>query len=208
MKILIINAHLTYPGWSEGKLNLTFMDAAKAFFTERGQPKPGVPTVAETFVERGYKPEEEVEKHVTAGLVILQTPVNWFGAPWIYKKYVDEVFNAGLNSKVLLEGDGRTRKDPSKQYGTGGKMQGRKFMISATWNAPRETFDNPGSFLYAGKGAAAVQSVPHCGIRVNSWLKQALKDGRIRALSRRAAFRPLQRANDISRTISLWAYER
>ena len=36
MKILIINAHLTYPGWSEGKLNLTFMDAAKAFFVSAG----------------------------------------------------------------------------------------------------------------------------------------------------------------------------
>jgi modulator of drug activity B len=148
MKILIINTHLNYPGWSEGKLNHTFMDAATAFFTERGHQ------VAETFVERGYQPEEEVEKHAAAGLVILQTPVNWFGAPWIYKKYVDEVFNAGLTSKVLLEGDGRTRQDPGRQYGTGGKMQGRKFMISATWNAPRDTFDNPGSFLYGGKGTA------------------------------------------------------
>jgi len=154
MKILIINTHLNYPGWSEGRLNLTFMDAAKAFFTEHGQPTLGVPKVAETFVERGYKPEEEVQKHAVADLVILQTPVNWFGAPWIYKKYVDEVFNAALTSKVLLEGDGRTRQDPSKQYGTGGKMQGRKFMISATWNAPRETFDNPDSFLYGGKGTA------------------------------------------------------
>jgi NADPH dehydrogenase (quinone) len=34
MKILIINTHLNYPGWSEGRLNLTFMDAAKAFFTD------------------------------------------------------------------------------------------------------------------------------------------------------------------------------
>jgi hypothetical protein len=32
MKILIINTHLTYPGWSEGKLNLAFMNLAKAFF--------------------------------------------------------------------------------------------------------------------------------------------------------------------------------
>jgi modulator of drug activity B len=71
---------------------------------------------------------------VAANLVILQTPVNWFGAPWIYKKDADEVFNAGLAGKALLEGDGRTRKDPSRQYGTGGKRQGRKFMISATWN--------------------------------------------------------------------------
>src|SRR6478736_6908759 len=148
MKILIINTHLTYPGWSEGKLNLTFMDAAKAFFVGHGHQ------VIETFVERGYTPDEEVQKHVSADLVLLQTPVNWFGAPWIYKKYVDEVFNAGLAQKVLLDGDGRTRQDPSRQYGTGGKMLGRKFMISATWNAPKETFDNPGSVLYGGKGTA------------------------------------------------------
>jgi len=31
------------------------MDLAKAFFVERGHP------VAETFVERGYDPEEEVK---------------------------------------------------------------------------------------------------------------------------------------------------
>jgi NADPH dehydrogenase (quinone) len=37
MKILIINTHLTYPGWSEGKLNLAFMQLAKAFFVERWQ---------------------------------------------------------------------------------------------------------------------------------------------------------------------------
>jgi modulator of drug activity B len=85
MKILNINAHLTYPGWSEGKLNLAFMDLAKSFFAERGHQ------VADTFVERGYDPEEEVQKHAAADLVILQTPVNWFSAPWIYKKYVDEV---------------------------------------------------------------------------------------------------------------------
>jgi modulator of drug activity B len=148
MNVLIINAHLTYPGWSEGKLNRTFMDVAKSFFEGRNHK------VAETLVEQGYNPDEEVEKHAAADLVILQTPVNWFGAPWIYKKYVDEVFNVGLAKKVLLDGDGRTRSDPSRQYGSGGKMQGRKFMISATWNAPREAFNNPNGILYGGKGTA------------------------------------------------------
>ena len=33
-------------------------------------------------------------------------------------------------------------------------MQGKKFMICATWNAPREAFDNPDGVLYAGKGTA------------------------------------------------------
>jgi modulator of drug activity B len=147
MKILIINSHLNYPGWSEGKLNLTFMKLAKAFFEERGHQ------VVETFVERGYVPEEEVEKHVAADLVILQTPVNWFSAPWIYKKYVDEVFNAGLAKQVFMDGDGRSRQDPSRQYGTGGKMQGRKFMISATWNAPQKAFNNPNDLIFCGKGS-------------------------------------------------------
>jgi NADPH dehydrogenase (quinone) len=32
MCIRCINTRLTYPGWSEGKLNLAFMDLAKAFF--------------------------------------------------------------------------------------------------------------------------------------------------------------------------------
>jgi modulator of drug activity B len=148
MHVLIINAHLTYQGWSEGKLNRACADVAKAFFEERNHQ------VVETQVERGYNPDEEVEKHKKADLVILQTPVNWFGAPWIYKKYVDEVFNVALAKKALLEGDGRTRSDPSRQYGTGGTMYGRKFMICATWNAPRQAFDNPDSFLYGGKGTA------------------------------------------------------
>jgi modulator of drug activity B len=146
MNVLIINTHLTYAGWSEGKLNLAFMEQAKAFFAERGHQ------VAETFVERGYDAGEEVAKHAHADLVILQMPVNWFGAPWIYKKYVDEVFNAGLANKVLLTGDGRTRSDPTRQYGTGGNMQGKKFMVSATWNAPSTTFSSPDSVLFAGKG--------------------------------------------------------
>ena len=62
---------------------------------------------------------------MAADLVILQMPVNWCSAPWIYKKYVDEVLNVGLAKEVLLAGDGRTRQDPSRQHGTGGKMQGK-----------------------------------------------------------------------------------
>ena len=49
INILLINAHLTYPGWSEGKLNLTFMDIARQYFLSRGHP------LAETFVERGIR---------------------------------------------------------------------------------------------------------------------------------------------------------
>ena len=144
-KVLLINTHVTYPNWTEGTLNNSFIEKAKSFFETIGFE------VLETKVESGYNPDEEAEKHLEADIVILQTPVNWFGAPWIYKKYVDEVFNSGLFSKKFLTGDGRTRQDDSKQYGTGGLLQGKKFMICATWNAPAEAFDNPSQILMQGK---------------------------------------------------------
>lgn len=147
-KVLLINTHLTYPNWSEGKLNNAFHQAAKDYFISNSFQ------VLETTVENNYSPEEEVEKHMEADIVILQMPVNWFGAPWIYKKYVDEVFNSGMFSEKFLTGDGRTRTDPSKQYGTGGKMYGKKFMICATWNAPAEAFDNPDQKLLKGKSTS------------------------------------------------------
>ncbi len=146
--VLLIDTHLKYPNWTEGTLNKAFYDVAKGFFINHGYK------VLETKVEEGYTPEEEVEKHLEADIIILQTPVNWFGAPWIYKKYTDEVFNSGLHSQKFLSGDGRTREDETKQYGTGGKMQGKKFMICATWNAPAEAFNNPSQHLMQGKGTA------------------------------------------------------
>src|SRR5436190_11553686 len=69
--VLIINAHLVYPGMSEGTLNRSFVDVARKFFKDHSC------IVLETKIEDGYKTEEEVEKHLQADLVILQTPVNW-----------------------------------------------------------------------------------------------------------------------------------
>ena len=164
-KVLLLNTHLTYSNWSEGTLNNSFVQKAKDFFESKSFE------VLETKVEEGYNPEEEVEKHLQADIVILQTPVNWFGAPWIYKKYVDEVFNSGLNNQKFLLGDGRTREDITKQYGTGGKMQGKKFMICATFNAPNESFDNPSQTLLQGKGTADLflnitSNYKFCGVEI------------------------------------------
>ncbi|MCX8534219.1 NAD(P)H-dependent oxidoreductase [Chryseobacterium luquanense] len=149
-KVLLINTHLTYPNWSEGLLNDAFHQKAKDFFLEKGFE------VIETKVEDGYNPDEEVEKHIDADSIILQTPINWFGAPWIYKKYVDEVFNSGLFSEKFLSGDGRTRENLTKQYGTGGKMQGKKFMVCSTWNAPKASFDDKNQVLFEGRSTADV----------------------------------------------------
>jgi modulator of drug activity B len=164
-KVLLINTHLTYPNWTEGKLNDSFIQMAKAFFESKNYE------VLETKVEAGYNVEEEVKKHLEADIVILQTPVNWFGAPWIYKKYVDEVFNSGLQSQKFLSGDGRTREDSTKQYGTGGKMQDKKFMVCATWNAPAEAFGNSSQMLMQGKGTADLflpitSNYRFCGVEI------------------------------------------
>lgn len=164
-KVLLINTHLTYPSWSEGLLNDAFHQTAKAFFLSKGFE------VLETKVEEGYNAAEEVEKHLQAEFIILQTPINWFGAPWIYKKYVDEVFNSGLASGKFLSGDGRTREDATRQYGTGGKMQGKKFLVSSTWNAPKESFDDPSQMLFEGRSTADIliqitSNYRFCGVEV------------------------------------------
>ncbi|WP_029292773.1 NAD(P)H-dependent oxidoreductase [Chryseobacterium hispalense] len=143
-KVLLINAHLTYPNWSEGTLNTSFINVAKEFFLSKGYE------ILETIVEKGYDADQEVEKHLEADIILLQTPINWFGAPWIYKKYVDEVFNSGLHSAKFLSGDGRTREDVTRQYGTGGNMQGKKFMVCSTWNAPAESFNDVNQKLFRG----------------------------------------------------------
>jgi NADPH dehydrogenase (quinone) len=143
--ILIINAHQFYEGFSEGKLNSTMVDIAKETVLASGCE------VKLTSIEKGYDINQEVEKHLWADLIITQSPVFWFGAPWIYKKYVDEIFTAGLVQQNLIVDDGRTRKDPAKQYGTGGKMQGKKYMLSLTWNAPEQAFNDSKQFLFEGK---------------------------------------------------------
>ena len=164
-KVLLINTHLTYPNWSEGTLNASFHQKAKDFFTANNFE------ILETKVEDGYDASEEVEKHLEADIIILQTPINWFGAPWIYKKYVDEVFNSGLMSAKFLVGDGRTKEDVTRQYGTGGKMHRKKFMVCSTWNAPKASFDDPNQVLFEGRSTAdalihITSNYRFCGVEV------------------------------------------
>lgn len=144
-KVLIINAHQYVEGISSGKLNQTMVDVLTDEFTKRNY------LIQYTNIEKGYDINEEVDKHVWADLIILQSPVYWFGNPWIYKKYVDEVFTTGYGQQKLLADDGRTREDPNKQYGTGGKLQGRKYMLSLTWNAPEEAFGDKKQYLFGGQ---------------------------------------------------------
>ena len=144
-KILIINASKNF-GHSQGKLNDFLTDLAKETLTALGHE------VKTTRIDDGYDTTKEVEKFLWADSVIYQFPAWWMEAPWIMKKYVDEVFTAGHGK--LYESDGRTRSDASKKYGSGGLIQGKKYMFSMTWNAPAEAFTEPGQF-FEGKGIDA-----------------------------------------------------
>ena len=164
-KVLIINAHQFYEGISEGKLNKTIIVVTKAALEAKGCE------VKLTEIEKGYDIDEEVQKHLWADIIITQSPVYWFGAPWIHKKYIDEIFTTGLIQQNLLIDDGRTRTDPSRQYGTGGKMQGKKHMLSLTWNAPKEAFGNKDQILFAGKNVdevfiATTSAYKFCGVEI------------------------------------------
>ena len=133
--ILILNGHHPCP-FSEGRLNAALVDRAQAFFEAQGD-------VVKTSITAGeFDVEEEIAKLLWADLVVLQYPVNWMGAPWSLKKYIDEVFTAGMDGR-LMTGDGRTSEAPTKNYGMGGVLQQKSYIQSVTYNAPREAVDNP-----------------------------------------------------------------
>ncbi|TKJ40349.1 NADPH quinone reductase MdaB [candidate division LCP-89 bacterium B3_LCP] len=146
--VLLINAHQRYAGFAEGKLNQTLIDSAQVQLNDLGYE------TKTTIVESGYDVAEELGKYKWADVVIVQTPVYWMSVPYIFKKYIDEVFTAGIG-EVLCTDDGRTRSDLSKKYGSGGLMSGKKYMISTTWNAPLEAFEDPNQF-FEGKGLDGV----------------------------------------------------
>ena len=138
--VLIINGHQRYDQIAEGKLTKLFIDTASDFLTENGF------NVKNSVVESDYSIEDELEKLAWADYILFQYPVYWMGVPWITKKYIDEIFSGGVNT-VTYVSDGRSREDASKRYGSGGLMQGKKYMLSLTYNCPESEFDNENSFF-------------------------------------------------------------
>ncbi len=139
--VFIINGHQKYP-FSEGKLNASLTEKAEDFFRNKGY------TVKKTTMEDDYEVKQEVEKFKWADLVFFQTPLNWMGVSWSFKKYIDEVFSMGMMGE-MSDGDGRSREEPKKNYGLGGKLEG-KYMLSVTANAPKEAFNNPLESFFGG----------------------------------------------------------
>lgn len=155
--IFIINAHEEY-SFSPGKLNATLVDKAKAHLAAKGY------AVQTTTMKDEYAVEQEIARHVWADAILLQAPVNWMGVPWTFKKYMDQVYSGGMDGR-LCTGDGRSRKDPGKQYGQGGTLDGKRYMLSLTFNAPRQAFDDASQYLFQGRGVDDLFFPAHMNFR-------------------------------------------
>ena len=136
-KVLIINGHQYYDFVAKGELTQKYIDKANDFFIENGFE------VKHTHIEKGYDVEEECTKFEWADYILFQYPVYWMGLPWIAKKYFDETFTQGRH----YDSDGRSRSDESKRYGSGGLLNGKKYMLSLTYNCPTSEFSNKDGFF-------------------------------------------------------------
>lgn len=134
---LIINGHEKYP-FAKGELNSTFVSVAKETLVDLGH------TVKVLTIEDGFDSETTVQDFFWADNIIFQTPVYWFNLPGLFKKFIDEVYNQGLMRFIDLEA-----KD--KEYGSTGNLNNKKYMLSTTWNAPKNMFNNPNAYLMQDK---------------------------------------------------------
>ncbi|NHI00235.1 NAD(P)H-dependent oxidoreductase [Oceanimonas sp. MB9] len=141
--VLIINAHRHYP-FAQGRLNRSLTQLADELIRAKGHSTRIV------TVDDEWQVEQELENHQWADIILLQSPVNWMMVPWSFKKYMDEVYTAGMGG-ALCNGDGRHQDAPKENYGAGGTLQGKKYMLSLTFNAPAESFNDESEYLFQGK---------------------------------------------------------
>lgn len=137
--ILIINGHQFYP-FSPGKLNATLVDKAVSLLEQKGHQTRVV------TMQEDINLELELKNHQWADVVIFQSPINWMGVTWRFKKYMDEVYTAGMGG-ALCHGDGRSADKPTENYGTGGTLTDTKYMMSVTFNAPEQAFAHDDEFF-------------------------------------------------------------
>ena len=140
MKFLVINGHKYYP-LAQGRLNKTLFDK----IIELIKPNNEVQT---TVVEDGYDLDTEINKFLWADTIIIQTPINWFSFPGMFKSYIDDVYKHG------------SFYGPSEEYGMGGLLKDKKYMYSLTWNSSCNAFTQYGEF-YDGRSIDEVIIAMH-----------------------------------------------
>lgn len=139
MNIFIINGGQAF-AHSGGKLNAEITNWDKDFFAVTEHD------IRITHIDSDYDPETEVGNFVWADVVIYHFPIWWFGLPSGLKLYLDRVLTAG-HRKGLYYSDGRKMDNPERNYGTGGSLIGKKYMVTTTWNAPAAAFTIEGEFF-------------------------------------------------------------
>ena len=138
--ILIIN------GWhefavSKGTFNKSLFDISKSHFSDTSKFQ-----VKTTEINTSYCVSEEVEKFIWSDIIIYHTPIWWFAVPFNFKKYLDEVLTTGYNNGMWTS-DGRDSENPEINYGTGGLLQGKEYIMTTSWNAPKGSFTLPNEFF-------------------------------------------------------------
>lgn len=139
MNVLIINAgqHFAHSG---GEFNNTLALQSKQFCRERQLE------FEYTHIIEGYDPLVEVDNILWADVIIYHTPIWWFYVPYEFKQYIDTVFSSSHGA--FYGSDGRSDNDLQHGYGTGGKLHGKHYLLTTTWNAPQEAFTEPDEFFH------------------------------------------------------------
>lgn len=125
---LIINGAETHYPAATGRLNSLLFETLQ-------QELSATHIIQTTVVRNGYDISSEQRKFQRADLIIFQTPVFWFALPASLKRYIDEVYAYG----VFFGYTG--------QYGRGGLLKGKNYMLSMTWNAKSTDFGLASGFL-------------------------------------------------------------
>ena len=139
MNVFIINGGQTF-AHSGGMFNNTLTGWTVEVMKEKGF------AYRVTNINDAFDPMAEVENFKWADVIIYHTPIWWFQLPNGMKRYIDEVFTAGHDNGIYRN-DGRSRKHPDVNYGTGGLMQGKRYMVTTSWNAPQTAFTLEGEFF-------------------------------------------------------------
>lgn len=137
--VFIINGgqHFAHSG---GKFNETLTNWTVDFFKQQQFQ------VRVTDINDPFDPVAEAEHFKWADVIVYHTPIWWFQVPNLFKKYIDEVFTAGHQNGIYAN-DGRSRKNPEINYGTGGLMHGKHYLVTSSWNAPDTAFTLEGEFF-------------------------------------------------------------
>ncbi len=137
-KVFIINGGQVFDE-SGGRFNNTLTTWTEEILKKKGFE------IKTININNDFDTQQEVQNFVWADIIIFHTPIWWFQLPYKLKRYIDLVFQGGHGT--IYASDGRHRSNPEINYGTGGLLQGRKYFITTSWNAPEGAFTLKDEFM-------------------------------------------------------------